>query len=155
METQRTFLPKVGAISTFGSWELAFAVTEACARIGRDEEAAALHPALEQVRSQGVVSRTGAYGLVETLLGISSACGGNHETAETHFATALRQAEQLPLYTERAEARRWWAWALLRRGGAGEIERARQLLTEALSLYQEMGLTRHGEQAASMLDEIS
>lgn len=66
----------------------------------------------------------------------------------------LLQAQELPLCTERAENRRWWAWALLRRGGESERERARALLGEALALYEQMGLTRHREQAASMLAEL-
>lgn len=155
VEEHRRSLPRVGELNPTGSWELAFSVTEACAHIGREEEAAALYPTLEQARRQGIIVRDGAHRLVETLLGIASACAGDDETSDDHFATALLQAQELPLLTERAEARRWWAWALLRRGGAGERERARALLGEALTLYEEMGLTRHGEQAASMLPSSS
>ena len=54
-----------------------------------------------------------------------------HTVAEDAFERALRRAQDLPHLIEQPEARRWFAWMLLRRAEAGDPARARQLLDEA------------------------
>ena len=155
LEEHRGRLPVAGELSPVGSWEFAFYVTEACARIGRDEQAAALYPTLQQAKKQGVKVRWIFEGLVETTLGVSAACGGEYETAERHFAEALRQADELPLLSETAVVRHWWGWTLLRRGGDGDRERAAQVLGEAISIYEKMGIRRHAEAARALLGPVN
>jgi hypothetical protein len=55
----------------------------------------------------------------------------------------LDQAATLPHRAEQAHARRFYADMLLRRGQAGDRDRARKLVGEAETLYRAMGMPRH------------
>ena len=71
--------------------------------------------------------------------------------AEAHFETALRQAHELPHKIEQPEVRRWYADMLIERGAPGDIEKARQLLGEAIEMYRAIGMPRHIELAERVL----
>jgi tetratricopeptide (TPR) repeat protein len=151
LDAHRHGLPVVGELNPAGAWELAIGATEACVLVGLDDESAALYRTLRQLKDQGVVASFLNYSLVETALGISAAAGGSYAEADEHFAEAVRQADELPLQSERAKARQWHAWALLRRAGAGDRDRAHALLGEAIARYQAMKIVRHAELARSMM----
>ena len=63
----------------------------------------------------------------------------------------MRRAQDLPHLVEQPEARRWFAWMLLRRGEAEDAARARQLLDEAINQYRALGMARHVEIAEELL----
>ena len=67
--------------------------------------------------------------------------------------TALRQAAELPVVIERAQARRCYAQMLMERGGAGDQEEARALLAEATAIYRRMGMQKCVEKAEAMPPE--
>ena len=67
--------------------------------------------------------------------------------------TALRQAAELPVVIERAQARRCYAQMLMERGGAGDQEEARALLAEATAIYRRTGMPKYEERAEAMLRE--
>lgn len=71
--------------------------------------------------------------------------------AETHFAVALRQAEELPHRFEMAETNRFLAMMLIDRNRPRDRERAEQSLALAEARYREMGAPRHVELVAQLL----
>jgi hypothetical protein len=90
--------------------------------------------------------------LLERAAGMAAAAGGNWDVAETHFTTALEQAATLPHRPEQAHARRFYAAMLLKRDRPGDRDRAAQLILEANDLYRRMGMPRHCELVAGLLD---
>ena len=148
LERLRDHLSKADGLSSNGSRLFSFYALEALALLGERDEAASLYPALLHSRSLGV--RVSTCQLLETLLGISAACGRQWEKAEEHFATALEQADHLPHIPGAAETRRWQAWALLERGEADDRDRARALLEDAIERYREIGMPKHVEMAESL-----
>ena len=64
---------------------------------------------------------------------------------------ALRQAHALPHKIAQPEVRRWYAWMLIDRGEAGDTDKARTLLGEAVEMYQTIGMPKHEEITAEML----
>ena len=64
-------------------------------------------------------------------------------------------AHEMPVRTEQPEVRRWYARMLLDRGEPGDEERARELLDEAILMYEEIGMPRHLEMAREMLRGLS
>jgi hypothetical protein len=119
------------------------AAIEALAVSGAHAEAAALYPVAAEAAASAAVIRYLSKSLPHTSAGIASACAGQWERAEEHFAAALHQAHELPNRLEQPEARRWLAWMLLERGADGDRGRARTLLDEAARDYETLGMPRH------------
>jgi tetratricopeptide (TPR) repeat protein len=92
--------------------------------------------------------------LTQTVAGIAAHAGGRFDRASVHFEEALRQAAELPMVLEGAEARRFYAGMLAERDAPGDRERARQLLEEALETYRSVGTVRHADLAESMLKAL-
>jgi hypothetical protein len=90
-------------------------------------------------------------GAVLVMLGRGQAAGGKWDLAEDHFQTALRQAEELPYEIEAAETRRFYAEMLVVRNAAGDRDRARSLVDEALVVYRRIGMPRHEELARRLV----
>jgi hypothetical protein len=109
--------------------------------------------------------------------GISAAAGGRWEKAEEHYETALRQAHELPHKLEQPEVRRWYARMLIdrarsehpeparpehsrrvegraSRSSEADLDKARQLLTEAIAMYRHIGMPKHVEMAEEMLSGL-
>jgi hypothetical protein len=72
--------------------------------------------------------------------------------AEQHFSTALRQAAELPHRPEEAHTRRWYGQMMLDRAGPGDRQQAQRLLRLAVTDYERMGMRRHVELTAALLD---
>jgi hypothetical protein len=109
------------------------------------------HPELGVVRSLhpellfrplqlGLGRRDSFEGLVERFGGMAAAAGREWALAERHFEAALALADDLPLVPEQTLVRYWYGRALLDRAGAGDRERARELLAEALTRAESSGL---------------
>jgi class 3 adenylate cyclase/tetratricopeptide (TPR) repeat protein len=153
LEERREGLPRPGRASTLGAWAMLFAAVEGLAVLGEREEAAKLYPlALEAVNSGALVAWP--VGLYQSLAGMAAAAGGQWEKAEEHYETALRQAHELPVVIAQPEVRRWYARMLIDRDGSGDREKARQLLTEAIAMYRQIGMPKHVEMAEALLGEL-
>src|SRR3972149_5902988 len=50
--------------------------------------------------------------------------------------------------------RRWYAPMLIDRDGPGDRAKARELLTEAIAMYRQIGMPKHVEMAETMLREV-
>lgn len=94
------------------------------------------------------------HGPLHTYAGIAAAAGGRWEKAEEHYQEALHLAHDLPVVIAQPEVRRWYARMLIDRDGPGDPDKARQLLTEAIAMYREIGMPKHVEMAEAMLTEV-
>ena len=120
--------------------------------IGERDRAAGFYPlVLEFMATTGVVLPCFTPYLVERIAGIGAAAGGQWDVAEEHFRSALRQAEELPFVLEGAETQRWYARMLLDRNAAGDRDRARSLVEQAVPVYRRIGMPRHEKEARRLL----
>lgn len=90
--------------------------------------------------------------LPQRTAGIAAMAGHSWDDAEAHFRTALRQAEDLPHLPEQAHTRRFFARMLLERDGHGDRAEGTRMAAEAADLYRRMGMPRHLELAAGLLN---
>jgi class 3 adenylate cyclase/tetratricopeptide (TPR) repeat protein len=148
---RRNNLPVAGRPNTLDSWSLLEAAIEGLAVLDEWDEAAKLFPLAVEAVATGNLLRPSFAGLVQTSAGIAAMTARRWEESERHFETALRQAHELPYKMEQPEARRWYARMLLERKARGDREKAAKLLTEAITLYNEFGMPKHGEIAEDLL----
>jgi tetratricopeptide (TPR) repeat protein len=144
-------LPRVGQPNTWGSWRLLLSAVEALVIAGQNDRAALLYPAVLDSQKTGVVTAVPDGRLVERVAAIAAAAGRQWEAAEEH-RNALCQADELPHRLEQAETRRFFARMLLERDGPGDRAEATQMAAEAADLYRRMGMPRHFELAAGLLN---
>jgi len=142
-------IPAPGSTSWGGDKAFALVAPEALAVLGDRERAGALYPVAREVVEGGIV--VWESGLGHRYLGISAACNGDWDTAEEHFALALTQARDIPFRSEQPEVRRWYAWMLMQRDAPGDRDRAQAMLGDAISLYNEIGMTRHAALAKASI----
>lgn len=119
---------------------------------GEKDEAAKLYPSLRRYFDWPDASCASLFfELQETAAGIAAAAANDWENAERHFEKTLRLAEELPHRVDQARVRYWYARMLLDRNASGHRDRAGQLLNEARSLSEEMGM--HG--LIGRIDELT
>ena len=136
---------------THGRWEQLLGTVEGLAVLGDRPTAAELYPSVLRGLDRGTVISWSWLRLVQTVAGIAAAAGEQWDAAEQHFDTALRQAHELPHVIAQPEVRRWYAWMLLDRNAAGDRDKARTLLGEAVEMYGAIGMPMHLEMAREML----
>ena len=147
-----TSCPRRECLPHVGPRYLAIMAVEALAKIGAVDEAAELYPHVSDAIAAGFLGP--ASELSESAAGIAAAAAGEWDRSEAHFATALHQAHTLPHRVKQPEVRRWHAWMLRRRDAPGDREHARTMLTEALAMYREIGMTGHIGLAEAALTEL-
>jgi tetratricopeptide (TPR) repeat protein len=130
-----------------------FAAVEGLAVLGERTEAAKLYPLVLERMKTGNIARPPDFRLLDTLAGIAAGAGGNWTKAEEHFRSALRRAEDLPHIIEQPDARRFYARMLLDRNAPGDREHAHRLLTEAIEMYNKIGMPKHTEMAQALLQQ--
>jgi hypothetical protein len=91
-----------------------------------------------------------ANSLFATAAGIASACAREWTRAEAHHQLAIRQADAAYRICQ-PQARVWYADMLLSRAAAGDRDRAQVLLSEALSLYESIGLPGFAQRTSARL----
>jgi tetratricopeptide (TPR) repeat protein len=154
LDGRRADLPQPGRPNGWGSWYLPAAAIEALSVIGERDRAASFYPLVQEfMATTGVVLPCFCPYLIERIAGIGAAAGGQWDAAEQHFRTALRQAEDLPFALEGAETRRFYARMLLDRSIAGDRDRARALVEEAVPVYRRIGMPRHEEMTRALLTQ--
>ena len=151
LEDRRGGLPSTGRANTVGAWMMLIRVIEGLSVLGERDAAAELYPLTLEAIQTGTVTGWDAHHLLETVAGIAAAAGGQWEQAETHYQTALKQAHEIPFRSEQPEARRWYAEMLVERNASGDRDRARTMLTEAVEMYQQIGMPRHVEMSKDAL----
>lgn len=93
--------------------------------------------------------------LLERVAAIAATARADWNAAVAHFLLFLRQADDLPHQFERLETRRFYAHMLTARGGAGDRDRARRLLEEAIEGYARLGMPRHRGLAQAALATLT
>jgi tetratricopeptide (TPR) repeat protein len=130
-------LPQRGHIPTQGAWGALAKTVESLALLGRRDEAAALLESTEELVATGV--QWYANSMFATAAGVAAACAREWTRAEAHHHRAIAQADTT-YWACRPDARVWYAEMLFARAEAGDRDRARVLLAEALSLYESIGM---------------
>jgi tetratricopeptide (TPR) repeat protein len=151
LEKSRGSLSEPGQSRCLRAWTTLLALPEALTAVGAWSEAAAFYPIVREALDLGVVLRLYDTALVQMVAGQCAAAGEDWAVAEEHYRTALVQAEELPHRIARPEVRRWLARMLLRRGGRGDRDEARDLLMDAMDGYRRLGMPRHREMVDSLL----
>ncbi|MBV8903516.1 MAG: hypothetical protein JOZ22_07760, partial [Acidobacteriia bacterium] len=141
------YLPRPGHPAPGGRWPSVGLVVEGLAFAGRIANAAALHPVAEQMVANGWVLVWGDQPLARTVAGIAAACARNWRRAEEHHQLAIQQADTLPHRISQPIARYWYAEMLRMRGEPGDQTRARELLGEALAMFESLGMPLYAKQA--------
>ena len=143
-------LPRPGRLNTIGSWFALFKIIEGLTIMDETQRAAAYYPlVIEALAAETVVTFDSSH-LLETVAGISAASGGQWDTAETHFQTALRIADEMPFRVEQAEARYWYARMLAGRNAPTDRTRASALLEVALNAYRKIDMPWHVDRAETL-----
>jgi tetratricopeptide (TPR) repeat protein len=129
-------------------------IKKASATLEQYDDAAALYPLAQEAVATGNLIQPFCSGLVQTTAGIAAAAGKLWERAEEHFETALRQAHEIPHVIEQPEVRRWYARMLMKTGTLGDLDRAHQLLKEAIELYEKIKMPKHIAMAQNLMERV-
>ena len=150
-ESSRDRLPEPGEENPGGSLCLLVAAIEALVHLGQRDQAAALYPLTSELIESGsmMVLAPGAP-LIAKVVAIGAMAAERWDEAESHFETALSQAEKLSHRLEQPEVARWYARMLLDRDASGDREKARELLGAALAAYKELGMPRYVEMVEAL-----
>jgi len=147
---RRWSLPVLGELNSLGTWTALERTVIGLGRIGLRTEVAALRPLTEQLLLTGAWT----YPLLSpfsTIAGIAASCAGDWSAAETHHLRAVEQTETAPYRHLSPVAREWYAQTLIERRARGDIEKARQLLIEAVAEYEASGFPARGRHATEVL----
>lgn len=148
-------VPAVDGPLTITQWATLLGAVELFWVLGEDDRAAELYRGVLRGLDAGCVGRPfGDFRLLESLAGLAAAAGGRWDEAEGHFDRAVALARELPIRIEGADARRFHAEALSRRGRGGDADRARALLGSALEDYERFGMARHAALVRERLEEL-
>ncbi|HEX6380713.1 MAG TPA: AAA family ATPase, partial [Acidimicrobiia bacterium] len=152
--TDDNHLPKAGQPNAWGRWIMLLSAVEGLYVLGEHDRAAGFYELVVECieRTRVICSSYIDMRLPERAAGIAAAAGRCWDDAEEHYRTALRQAAELPHFPEAAHTRRFFATMLLERDGPGDRAEAAQMATEAAELYRRMGMPRHIELAAGLLN---
>jgi hypothetical protein len=148
---RRWNLPQAGQLNSAGEWIALERSVVGLASMGRKEEAAALRPLTEELVRTGVWVSRGVMSPFRTAAGIAAACAGDWSAAEKHHLMAIHQTDTAPYRVSQPMAREWYAAMLLDRNGPGDAAKVRGLLSEALAMYESMGMPFHASRASGRL----
>jgi DNA-binding SARP family transcriptional activator len=116
-------------------------LADVCAFLDDADAAARLHGLLAPYEGLYTVAPVEAtFGSVARALGVIASVLKRFEAAERHFALAIETERKMKARPWRAHAQHDLAAMLLRRGAAGDAERASALLDEAQDIYRELGM---------------
>jgi tetratricopeptide (TPR) repeat protein len=124
---------------------------EVCTALGDMASAGVLRRLLLPYSDQLATLITAGLNFVSHFLGLLDACLGDYGAAERWFATAVAQQDRLGTPAFMARTRLEWARMLLARREAGDSERARELLGQALATARELGLANIERRAVQLL----
>ena len=151
---KRGKLPHANQPNTMGSWAFLVSVVEGLAMLGEREQAAELYPLVRGLLDTGMISFPRVARFPQTIAGVAASAARKWQAAEEHFRIALKQAEEIPDQLERADCQRFYGSMLLDRNEAGDVEKARHLLTDAVGDYSRIGMPFHVELTETLLGSI-
>lgn len=122
-----------------------------CTYLGDAPRAAVLYDLLRPYAKRLATSAVRPNPSVSHYLGMLATTLGRFEDAEAHFATAAATHEAIGAPAWLARTRLEWARLLLARRQAGDVDRARLLLGQALDTARELGLANVERRAVQLL----
>jgi hypothetical protein len=149
LSTHPPRLPEAGIIPTAGGWTALANLIPTLACMGQHEQTAALHPWAEQLIPANVCN-TWSPTMFTTSVGIAASCAKQWSRAEAHHQRAIQQADASYRICQ-PDARAWYADMLLARAKPGDSDRARVLLSEALALYESLGMPGFAQRTSARL----
>jgi tetratricopeptide (TPR) repeat protein len=153
-DTEENCLPKAGQPNGWGRWVMLLSAVEGLYVLGEHDRAGAFYDLVVECidRTRTICPNYNDMRLPQRAAGIAAAAGHRWNDAEKHFRTAVRQAAELPHLPEQAHTRRFFADMLLQRNAPGDRAEAAQMAAEAAELYRRMGMPRHFELVAGLVD---
>jgi hypothetical protein len=142
--------PLIGQPNHIGAWLALERSVMGLAWLGQKDEVAALRPVSEELVLTGIWAFS-YLSPFRTTAGIAAACAGDWSAAEQHHLTAIHQTDTVPYRVSQPAAREWYATMLLGRNGPGAAAKARLLLSEALAMYESMGMAFHANRTSGRL----
>ena len=136
---------------SIGTWDEIPNVVEGLALFKEDESVASCYPLIVRGLEKGAIINFIARPW-QMVAGISAASGGQWELAEQHFETALRQVSELQISFAEPEVRRWYGAMLLRRRKPGDREKAIEMFSEAVDMYNRCEMPRHCEMTRELAE---
>jgi tetratricopeptide (TPR) repeat protein len=125
---------------------------ESLAIIGRPELAASQYQALLELDADGPLGVRAGWINLKALIGIAAHAAGERDLAVDHFEDAIRFSRDLGFEFGLADAYRFYAQTIL---GETDVHRARELLGEALSIYERLEMPLHAEHAGRLRTRLA
>ena len=132
-----------GRMPRNGNWVTAVRfLSLACGRLGDGLRAAELYPLLLPYQGRFAITTTGGarFSSNDGPLGVLAATMGRLDAAARHFEEALRLDASCRTYAYRVLTARDYARLLVRRQGPGDVERARDVVDEAVVTARTAGM---------------
>jgi tetratricopeptide (TPR) repeat protein len=129
-------------------------LSEVCAYLGDAARSAKLYDLLLPYAGRTVVAGNPVIlcrGSVSRNLGLLAATMRRWDEAQQHFQDALEMNTRMRARPWVAHTQRDYARMLIDRKAPGDREKARQLLTEAIAMYRQIGMPKHVEMAETLL----
>ncbi len=142
--------PLIEQPNHIGAWVALERSVIGLAWLGQKEAVAALRPVSEELVLTGIWAFS-YLSPFRTAAGIAAACAGDWSAAEQHHLTAIHQTDTAPYRVSQPTAREWYATMLLDRNGAGDSAKASVLLSEALAMYETMGMAFNANRTSGRL----
>ena len=148
-EAQRA-LPAPDEQPTAGSLMSVMALVQACALLGRDDEAGALYPQIANwVDELPVAGFDGS--ISHRIAGMAASGARRWDDAQRHFDAALELAVRIDDRIDLPQVEHWYGEMLLRRDVGDDAARARELLTSAMKGYEALGMPLHLERVRELV----
>jgi hypothetical protein len=145
-------LPTFGKQSFYTAWASLAVVVEGLAWLGERGELARLDSHAEALVATG--ARCFSSVLFRTVAGMTAAASGDWSRAQAHYEAALQQSASAPYRHAEPQVRYWFAEMLRDRTAAGDRERARAMLEEAIESYAALGMPAFERRARERLDTL-
>jgi tetratricopeptide (TPR) repeat protein len=142
--------PLIGQLNPIGAWCALERSVNGLAWLGNKAEAAALRSLTEELLKTGVWAYS-YFSPFQTAAGIAAASVGDWSAAEQHHLMAIHQTHTAPYRVSQPTSREWYATMLLDRNAPGDAVKARVLLSEALAMYESMGMSFHANRTSGRL----
>ena len=126
--------------ATLGAAMLYGTGAEAAAVIGDADRANQLLALLDEALEPNLPLRGWDFAMVDRIRGMCLAVTGRLDEAEVRFQRALRLAADIPVTLEQPQTRLWYGRMLLQRGAQADVDRAREVLTEAKAGFDRFGM---------------
>lgn len=131
--------PAPGEPSTIGVYAVLPAFFEGLMHIGELDRAAALRSVCDEALALGIVWQ---WSSIQEVAARSATVSGDWRSAERHFTEAMATAERIGHVAAMADIRLHHAQMLIARSGAGDRDRSRTMLEEALPMFERGGRMR-------------